>query len=273
MGGSALTAGMLKSRAAAPLSGFPSTERFSVQLCESVSRLLGNLSPVPFRVTPDGVEEGLRPEAAEGMVEAMLKSATGQMRVFLDCDRLLVFALTDAALGGTDNKPPAIPEQRPLSGIEKEIRNLLMSRIMQDLPELVATGYGIEPLEIDGDARLDMEQSAFLCFRLLVNVFSYSGEIRLGLNRDALTTCLEQVQASGAVTATLRDGLADCLASIVVTLSAETLTVGEVSRLVPGQLLTLQSSVTTPVLGMSGGVQLFSGTLTRSGERLAVKII
>jgi flagellar motor switch protein FliM len=57
-----------------------------------------------------------------------------------------------------------------------------------------------------------------------------------------------------------------------VTLGPETLSVEDITALVPGKLISLSSTVCSPVTLWSGGVAAFEGKLARSGDRLAVSI-
>ena len=46
----------------------------------------------------------------------------------------------------------------------------------------------------------------------------------------------------------------------------------DITTLLPGRMIKLSSTVSTPVTLWSGGIAAFEGSLARSGDRLAVTI-
>jgi flagellar motor switch protein FliM len=198
------------------------------------------------------------------------------------CDRTMAFAIADLGFGGTGDEPPFVSVERPLSATEAGLVKLLLDRLLEELPLIVATSFDLTSKSANGPQGSDSpdgeQAQRHVVFRLLVNVLGYDGEVKIGLNREQLlhlaSGCVDGKSAStaGASVDTISGGVAASSADLLVSLGDETLTVEALMALAPGQLLPLRSTVHAPVQVWSGGIRLFPARLMRTGNYLAVRI-
>ncbi|MCB1378763.1 MAG: FliM/FliN family flagellar motor switch protein [Alphaproteobacteria bacterium] len=252
-------------------------------LPEMVATKLMLWNPVMPRVTLEGSrEEEVQRQKGETM-EFVLPFAAGSLEAIFSCDRTLIALLTDLLLGGTGTESVVTPNDRPLSRIEEDICELVFQSLSKDLPALISGSHGFKVadsgLPAERRVKSSPERDCFYMFRLLVNVFGYDGELRVGFHcgelRDLIAAASQPTDVSsvnGSERVALLERVHESPTEIIVTLEADALTVMQLSSLVPGYVLQLRSTVHTPVMVLSGGIPLFVGHLAKIGDRLAVRV-
>lgn len=279
-----LTADHLRTRAATQLAATPAIGRLATRLPEMVGRIFGHPDSAALRVTVDHVQDETLALPQEGGRWFRLQGASGPLRVLLMLDRPAVFALCEASLGGSGTEPPHADPERPLSRIERGLRDAWLSRCVSGLAELLAgilggpmtvADEGADGLGIDDIASLDTT-----LLRLLVNLFGYSGELVIALDRVQLASLLATAGGGSPEVArqpgrrqALQHGLGHAPAPVTVALPAETMSVEDIADLRPGQLLRLAARLSDPVIVSVSGQDIFSGLLDPAGGRLAVRLL
>jgi flagellar motor switch protein FliM len=275
-----LSAAQFKAKPRVPVSAIPSAVKLASLLAESFNRALTRFSAASWRVALDRIEEtNIRPSEAYSRA-TRFESASGSMTVHMTLDRPFISALIEAVMGGNGTEAPFEMGERPLSAIETGALGLACDSLVDRMAQALSMHFG-QPfshfLEDDGATPSPFAQE-LASFRFLVNVFGHSGEIRICMARSELThqikaTASEENDAEEIATChQLQRQVGKSGVEFTVTLGPETLSVEDITALVPGKLISLSSTVCSPVTLWSGGVAAFEGKLARSGDRLAVSI-
>ena len=274
--GRPLTAAMLRRRGQISLGSRPGTSRLGEALCDAVTQAAGTWNPVAIRVSVESISEAAF-TATDQPVQFNLIYGTGKLRAVAEGDKTLFLALTDLALGGTGTEPPATAEDRPLSRIEEGIGKLFLTTLCQCVAPALVQHFGLRPLIYEAAGTLDdsAENGTYMVFRLLANVFAYSGELRMAFHGGDLEAAIEASSEpldDGAPGQKLGDAIGDCTVVVTVTLPAEYLSVGDIAEFRVGQTIALQASARSRVNGLCVDVPILTGTLVRSGDRVGMKI-
>lgn len=272
--GRALTAAMLRRKDRISLGQRPGTQRLGEALCSAVTQSAAAWNPVAIRVSVETISEETL-AAANHPVRFNLNGRGGKVRVVAEGDKTLFLALTDLALGGTGTEPPAIAEDRPLSRIEEGIGGVFVTTLCQSVAPALVQHFGLEPLTPEAGGNEDDSSGTFLVFRLLANIFAYSGELRIAIHGGDLEAAIEasrEAPDDGVPQHKIGGAVGDCVVEVTVALLPEYLSVGDVAGFRAGQVIPLQASARSPVNGLCADVSIFTGTLVRSGERVGLKI-
>ena len=275
-----LSASHFKARTRETVSAIPSAVKLSALLAEACRRTFVHFVAISWRVTPDRIEESGTGPADSSVRSIRFESASGSLTTDIALDRPLISALLEAFMGGSGMESPFDLGERPLSAIENGLLDLVCERLASEVAQTMSSHFG-RPFSHfrDREARnpnpADNERASF---RLLVNVFGHSGEVLMSMDNSEL---IHQIRSSDPVGENAEEdaacnrlqrqvGRSDV--ELTVTLGPETLSVEDITTLLPGRMITLSSTVSTPVTLWSGGIAAFEGSLARSGDRLAVTI-
>lgn len=277
-----LTASLLRAAMDVSPSSTPSIGKSFDRLAQALAASLAGLSDVPVRVSVDNIEAAVEPAGIADGVATFLKSAKGNLAVIVNCDRTFVFALCELSFGGTGTEPAYDPQDRPQSKIEAQLRqfalNEFASRLPGELGDIFNTEFTAAEAPSDEETQTDR---AYIAGKFLVNAFGYSGEVTLSLDRRQLMALADGLRIRGAARGgagqnppepriSERVNQTDLI--LEVRLAPEKIAFGEIGALRPGQLIELSSTAATPVIVNCADVTLFSATLARSNDRIAIKL-
>ena len=275
-----LSADHFQAKPRTPVSSIPSAVRLASLLGESCSKALTHLSAASWRVALDRIEETSFPPSDAYSRAVRFESANGSMTVDITLDRPLISSMIEAVMGGNGAEAPFDMGERPLSTIETGMLGLACDTLAGQMAQSLSTHFG-RPFshfrEDEGVPASPLAQER-ASFRFVVNIFGHSGEIRMSMARSELIHQIKAVMPGDDDAQHMRAsqqlqrhvGRSDV--EFTVTLGTEMLSVEDIMVLIPGKLISLSSTVSTPVTLWSGGVAAFEGSLARSGNRLAVSI-
>ena len=123
-----LLAGDLRKPEQPSLAAAPAIVRLAAKLPETVTGLFGDLGTAAPRVTVERVSDESLELPQDGGRWLDMDCPAGRLRALLVLDRPAVFALCEAAMGGSGTEPPFEDAERPLSRIEKGLRDAWLSR-------------------------------------------------------------------------------------------------------------------------------------------------
>jgi flagellar motor switch protein FliM len=275
-----LSTSHFKARPQVPVSAIPSAVKLAALLAGSCNRALTRFAAVSWRVALDRIEETKILPTGVYSRGARFESASGSMTVHITLDRPLISALIETVMGGNGSEAPFEMGERPLSAIETGALDLACDTLADQMAQALSMHFGqpFTHFREDHAAASSSFAQELASFRFLVNVFGHSGEIRLCMARSELThqikaTASEENDAKDSATChQLQRQVGKSGVEFTVTLGPETLSVEDITVLRPGKLISLSSTVSSPVTLWSGGVAAFEGKLARSGDRLAVSI-
>ncbi|MBI2718605.1 MAG: FliM/FliN family flagellar motor switch protein [Rhizobiales bacterium] len=274
-----VTAALFRSLTEVPVSGRPEVVKLFDGLSALIFEELASFATITPRIDLDEIAENLTP--ATDALALMLVSQRGRFGVWVDCDRRFVLALAEMSFGGSGNEPAFELEDRPPSKIEARLREHFLAGLAAKLPEVLAEALGQTFRPPADDTKEDATTAPPVCVggSFLVNIFGYSSEIRVLLNRRDLAAILPRrstgYKAAEPVFASnvrLDEPARQALVEVKVLLSPETLSVGEIGALRPGQLIRLACTAHTPVRIVSENVAVCSGSLTAADGFIAVRI-
>lgn len=275
-----LTAAHFKPAGQELIAANPMIVKLAAKIAEAIPAVLANFGTTAPRVTLDAAGSVKSSANEDGATALRFESRSGSMSARIMLDRTMVFAMCEQALGGTGTEDPIAESERPFSTIETELRKLIVSSIAGALTgalsQVLATPFSLfEDVEAD-DAPGPMDQ---VNFRYLVNIFSYSGELRLSIPQQELALQI------GAASKPLDDSksaedqrdlqrqIAGAPVAFQISLEPETVCVGDIIALRPGSLLKLTAAMTSPVIVSSDGVDVFSAALIHLDDHIAVRLI
>ena len=275
-----LSAAHFKSQSRAPISAMPSAVKLTTLLAETCSKTLGRFCSVSWRVAFDRIEETSFPPSDAFLRGIRFESAVGSLTAYIVLDRPVISAFMEAVMGGSGSESFFDIGERPLSSIEAGALAIALGALAEDIARTLSSHFGRPFSHFNEDEPGVPKPTAQerATFRYLVNVFGYSGEIRISIARSELAHQIESGEAEcrdaadNASHQQLQRQVGKSEVEFTVSLGSETLSVEEIAGLRPGQLLALSSTVATPVKLWSGGVAAFEGSLARSGDHLAVNI-
>ncbi len=277
-----LTARDLGTEPRIPVSGLPHIVKFALRLSDTCCAALSGFGSASWKLSVDRIED--LTEAA-GLSDAMLVTIAAPDKALTALawlDQTAVSAIIDVAMGGTGMEEAFEFDGRPLSAIEREIISMARTKVADAIASALSAELGaqhrVEKCEADVDTIGKGE--ALLAFRMVVNVFGYSGELRVVTAAEPLKASLAVLaEDSGAAKQVddfkngIKREVGRATAEIAVALQPSMLTVEEIATLYPGKVLKLDTSVKADVSVSSDNVVLFKGALARSGDHLAVRIL
>ncbi len=277
-----LAIGDLKLQPRLLLSACPSVAKLAARLSENFAATLPKLGGNSWRISVDGIEDRAAPDIVDFGNWFRTESRAGSMTMFMAFDRPAFSALCEAAFGGSGAETPYELPDRPLSGIEKDVLTLALTRLQQGVAVVLSNVLAtpVSWFEASSESIESHDRDNAVAFRFLANLYGYCGEIRLVASGRELKSQLDSAGLSGATVLRLEEQSGDLQRQVFRTnvhltagLDTETLSVGEIAALAPGQLVKLRSTMSRPIIVKAEGLPFFSAALTRSGDRLAIRLI
>lgn len=263
----------------------PSVARFAQRLADAAGQLYADLGSLSPRVTLDGIREETMTVVPDGAIWFDLAAVGRKLRMCCCLDRPATFALCEAAMGGTGTEDPFDDRERPLSRIERALRDRWCMRFRQNAADCLSqvTGKPVTTVVRDDKAGdpgefEETEDLEMMVFRFLINLFGYSGELLLAGPRADLLRLFASAGTSGddaasAGQSALRHALGESQGDIRVALHPETMQVKDVAGLRRGSLLRLAARMSDPVIVSSGDQPIFSALLESSADRLSIRLL
>lgn len=273
-----ITPDMLPAPRQPSLADHPAIRRLGKALPDALLRAFKSFGQLPIKVSLEAVTGETVMQDREDAPQARYRGAGATFGASIATDRALVHAYTELALGGDGLESPYAVD-RPLSRIEEGLRRLLLIKLADAAAEPLKAALGALPCE-GGEAdnpetRAGGEARRFLVFQFLVNVSANDGELRIGLEEEGLRAVLSlQTLRSHPAPgpAALAASVSESLAILTVSLAEQELSVADLAALRPGGLLKLNATAAGPVKVWCGETPMFSATLARTGDHLAVRI-
>jgi flagellar motor switch protein FliM len=275
-----LDASHFKTLGRTPLSSSPGAVKLAKLLEASCGKALERLRNVPWQTMFEAIDDNAQLPAEPSGRHVRLESEFGSLTANLLLDRPAVSAVIEAAMGGTGAEDAFNMNDRPLSKIETRLIAQLENSLARELAAALTAHLSLNVSLFDGEDQPEITAASgeLVQFRYLINVFSYSGEIRLMFPAAELERQLKSAesklseQTDIVLQKQLQEEVNKSDIALTVTLGAEILSLEEISGLRPGRLIELSSTVSSPVTIWSGSVAAFQGRLARNGDRLAVAI-
>lgn len=275
-----LEASHFKTRERTALSNSSGAAKLAKLLDASCRKALEKFRNVPWQSSLEAIDGGAQLPAEGGGKHVRLESEFGSLTLNLFLDRAAVSAVIEAAMGGTGAEPAFNMNDRPLSKIEKELIAHLETTLAKEIAAAVSSHLCMDVGLFDAEEQpgITAASGELIQFRYLINIFGYSGEIRLTFPASELEKQLKSAEArlSEEIDAVQQQQLQTEVnksdIGLTVTLGTEILSLEDISGLRPGRLIELSSTVSASVTVWSGGVAAFQGRLARNGDRLAVAI-
>lgn len=277
-----LTADLLGSRTEVSAANLPAVVRIFGLAGQALGALLREFSSVDVKVSLDAITEvggaGIDPDA----VECCFVANGSPIDARIACDRNLAMILCELAFGGSSDEPPCEGEDRPLSRIETALRQLAIGEFADRLPVILKEALGVEVKRLSDQGQSESPQpheSDRICGKLLVNVFGYSGELRVDLDRRRLidlaapSSRRASTASVGLSSPTLRANLEQSETVLELRLRPQVMTYADIADLRIGQLLKLSMTADDPVALVSGGEHLFAARLVRPASRVTARIV
>lgn len=275
-----LTATHFKPKQRVAVSAMPAAAKLGTLLAEACARALGRHAAVSWRAAADRIEETnlITPDAYANAMR--FESASGSLTIQMTFDRPAVSAVMEAMLGGNGTEQPFDIGERPVSKIEGGILALVCGSLAEEVARAMGTQFARPFSHFEEEVKNSPATAGQDCvsFRMLVNVFGHSGEICMNMPGAELAQQIKAADSEGEglldeeSRQEIRRQVGKSEVELQVTLGPETLFVEDVASLRPGKMITLSSTVSTPVTVWSGGVAAFEGKLARAGDRLAVSL-
>jgi len=274
-----LTASLLRAHTETPASSIPAFNKLFELASEKLSNTLARLNEVPVRVTVEGIVEATISTKQPQLLSMHQQSALGPLETLISCDRPLCFMLCEIGLGGTGTEP-GFDSERPLSKIETQLRQQMLHEFAELIPQALTDVFDLKFDAIQNATPFELpNELSCIGGKLLVNAFSYSGEVQLYFDRKQLTSIADKLKLSvpnpnyaKEHTNAMREGLNDMDLFLEVSLPAEPIAFGEIGELCPGQLIRLSATTATPLTVSCDGKQLFSALLAKSKSRIAIRV-
>lgn len=275
-----LTASLLRAHTETPVSSVPAFNKLFEVASQKLSTNLARLNEVPVRVAVDGIVESIATVKQPHTLSLFLQSTEGPLDALVACDRSFCFTLCELCLGGTGTEP-GFDSERPLSKIETQLQNKVLEEFAALIPETLADTFDLKFEAIQPESPLE-QAAEWSCIggKLLVNAFSYSGEVQLLFNRKQLTAIADKLKLNDASmadtkeqTGVMREQLNELELLFKVSLPAEAVAFGSIGEFRPGQLIKLSSTMATPLAASCEGRQLFSALLAKSAGKIAVQVL
>ena len=275
-----LDASHFKTLGRVPLSSSPSAIKLAKLLEASCCKALGKLRNVPWQSSFEGIDDNAQLPADGGGRHVRLESEFGSLTAHLSFDRAAVSAVIEAAMGGTGAEDAFNMNERPLSKIETRLIAQVETALAKETAAAFTVHLSKDVSLFEGDNQPEVAAASgeLAQFRYLINVFSYSGEIRLTFSASELERQIKCAEArlsehtDISLQKQLQTEVKKSDIGLTVTLGTEILSLEEISGLRPGRLIELSSTVSGSVTVWSGSVAAFQGRLARNGDRLAVAI-
>ena len=280
-GNKPFTADLIRSLAVVPAASNSVTERILSKLADAVTGILQSFNPIDMKAVPDGIVETEETYPLPGTTVFHFMSSGELLAIAFSCDSNFALGLCELSFGGTGNEPPFDAEDRPLSKTELRLQHLVFEELSLRLPAILEDVLSAAFTLFKGvpTSLPSAGVPAYLvCGKILINVFGYSGELKIHLDKAQLhrhasaTKQSKLLHANSSQASALKIRLDQTTINLRVVLAAEAMEIGELGNLRIGQLIQLASTVATPVRIVSEGVELFTATLARSKNRIALKI-
>lgn len=263
-------------------SDLAAVKRLGQKFADMITAAAQGLAASPLRITLDQITESEMNAAEEGCAAFRLESGNGSIEFRIIPDRVTIFALCEIAFGGSGTEEAFSDQERPLSAIERGLRDAFSDSIADALAKMAAAEFGIAATisNVSGSNFTIDQQVIQIVFRYLVNIYGYSGELCLLANRDDLVAQLAQDDlAAGADNlneqkrTAIRRRVAEADMEIVVSLPPEQMKVRDVVSLRPGKLFQLSSRLTSPLTVSSNGKDIFRAILDDESDKLTIKLV
>ncbi len=201
----------------------------------------------------------------------------------LQLDLKVAFPIVDLLLGGEGK---GVAEAREITEIEEQIVESVARIVCRDL----ATAWQAVNLEVvfdkrveAGDARrLLLPTEKILSLSFEITMLETRGGLNLAVPVSVSHALLRKISAEWSEPRPrgrndsrerLKRRLLDCPFAVELGVSGLRADVGELSRLVPGQLLPLRRSAAEPGSLLVAGVEMFQAAPARSGETRAAQVL
>lgn len=234
-------------------------ERFPAVL-ESV---FSAMNPIKSRVTMMWAIQSFARDA-KGSAAQQFHSRLGPLDIWIDAERDFDALLCELAFGGSGIDGGDDEGNRPVSKLEKILREHVFQALADAMTGLIGTILEA-PFERLPPYEGDDEESApteVLEIRYLLNAFSHSSEINVRLPVVMLETLLQdETMADASKDACLFHALGSCDLHIRALLPAEEMDLPTVLYLKPGDVLALGISASSPVSIICEDELIFAGEI------------
>jgi flagellar motor switch protein FliM len=201
----------------------------------------------------------------------------------LQLDLKVAFPIIDLLLGGEGK---SLAAAREITEIEEQIVESVARIVCREL----ATAWQAVNLEVGFEKRIEPGEAhrllspgeKILSLSFEITMLEVRGGLNLAVPVSVSHALLRKISAEWGVRrprgqtgsrARLKRRLLECPFAVELGVSDLKADVGELSQLVPGQLLSLRRSVVPPASLLVAGVEMFHATPARFGETRAAKIL
>lgn len=216
-------------------------------------------------------------------ISALLLNSDPRYMARVTIDKPLAFALCELLLGGVGNEVPYAGE-RPLSHIEKDFGKLFIGMVAENLPHAF-TADPVAPFELHKPKADAVEEAPpfkpAARVSMIATIMGYSGDISIELSADLVSLgklgpagaeAAGGTQASGW-TPQIASRIEDSELEVKAVLTSFQMTLEDIGRLLPGQLVRLPVSFSKPVTLESDGVVLQRARLGQQARRFCLSVL
>jgi flagellar motor switch protein FliM len=252
----------------------PFAEAFA-EKCGQVLSALGN-SFVKASLEAATVEQLNALQQAEAGFDVL--SGPDRLPLWFMPDQALDSLACELCLGGTGHHQPDTGEERPVSLLEKRLRELLTKRMAEACGLALAEIAELDAVSVLTRGRIPARKilTNLVCYklRLLITAFDTSCEcvVYLGLAMCQTLLSVQQSVASPAASSAA-DALQATTFAIDVLLKPDVLDVRQILNLAAGEVLKLNISAAAPVELRFNGKTIAMGVLGQVGDRAHVHVL
>jgi flagellar motor switch/type III secretory pathway protein FliN len=247
-------------------------------LAEHAGAILSELGHFPVKVTLEEAKDAKLPPLSQAEAGFDIVSATETVWCWNKADPEFDNMVSELCLGGVGTVGGGTDAQRPSTNFDKRLRSLIDEKIATAAARALSEVGELPGLTVRPRARMAARKAEGLrlCYsaRLLLSVFNESCEYTVFLS---FAECVGLIGGSRGLTATSPPSAAGLVErtpfSIEVYLKPDVLDVRQVLNLVPGEVLKLNVSASTPVDLRLNGKTLSQGMLSYDNNCGRIKLL
>jgi flagellar motor switch protein FliM len=225
-------------------------------------------------------------EEADATVAELLESPGTDGAIRVSLDRQMLFGLCDAVFGGAGLEQPFL-EQRPYSAIEKAVASLFTRTLGRAFPaafeghDLTAFAPPPVPAEDAIDVPEPVPFVPLISIRVLCTMHGYSGEVTIELSSEITSLLRDDTDEKAEPVADPKPSqwqdrilsrVENMDTELVAVLSEFQMSLAHLTSLQVGQMIGLNTNLSTPLEVRSGGVRLCRARLGQNAQKYCLRV-